>query len=403
MRVLFGWEFGAGLGHLTRFRPIGDKLIEQGHEVFVALQELDKASPFLDATSGRSKAGYHLLQAPKWNLPTDPRARQVPTESFADVLKLIGYGEPGALRNRLTAWEDLIETVQPDVVLGDFAPTLGLACRGRRKFICIGNGYTIPPQGRALPPIRPWQEALQQFSLDHEQELLANLNLVLEERGEARVEYLADTLHGDETFIFTLSLVDPYAKYRSEPTLAPFNLPSNIQPKPFEEREEGRVFLYLPRTHNNARSAFDGLVKAGVRGEAYFSDMPRKLVEGLSKPGGVVHTEPQDFAELLPSVRLVVHHGGLSTAVAALMAGTPQMILPWNLEHLVTARALETAAEAAIVPGNKMNKDWIAKGIKTLVNEGKRSRKALEVASTLPKGNPEVGIDLVVGAILASG
>ena len=168
LRILFGWEFGAGLGHVTRFRPIGDRLVAAGAEVVVALLDLDRAGPFLDPATARTRPGYRLLQAPRWNLPSNPAIRKIPTHSFADVMRLIGYGRGPALAPRLTAWESIIDEVRPDLVVGDFSPTLNLAARGRVPRIVIGNGYTIPPAGRPLPPIRPWQTDLQEFSVRHE-------------------------------------------------------------------------------------------------------------------------------------------------------------------------------------------------------------------------------------------
>jgi hypothetical protein len=60
--------------------------------------------------------------------------------------------------------------------------------------------------------------------------------------------------------------------------------------------------------------------------------------------------DPPALAELLPRVRLVVHHAGLGTAHAALLAGTPQVVLPERLEHRVTAQALWGLGVAA-APG----------------------------------------------------
>src|SRR3546814_6352681 len=94
----------------------------------------------------------------------------------SDLLRLIGYGRRDALAHRLTAWEGVLDTVRPDVVVGDFSPTLNLAARGRVPSIVVGNGYTIPPGGRPMPPIRPWQPALEAFSVTHEAELMATAN-----------------------------------------------------------------------------------------------------------------------------------------------------------------------------------------------------------------------------------
>lgn len=401
LRILFGWEFGAGLGHLTRFRPIGDRLVAAGAEVVLALQDIDRArGPFLDPTTARPRPGYRLLQAPRWNIPNDPAIRKVPTHSFADVLRLIGYGNRAALAHRLTAWEGLIETVRPDVVVGDFSPTLNLAARGRVPRIVIGNGYTIPPPGRPMPPIRPWQAALEAFSVRHEAELVDAGNAALRARGSAPIDHLADALHGDATFVFSLPMVDPYARLRSEPTLAPFNLPRGIQPLPRNQRRPDGVFLYMPNAHTRSGLALDALAAAGVAGEAYVSDLPSAAARQRDGSGLVMHARPQDFATVMPAARLVIHHGGLSTAVAALLAGTPQLILPWNLEHLVTARGIEVTGAAAVAPADGLDAAKLALAIQRLLADDERAVKAMAAAATIDLGGPEAGVEAVVAEIV---
>ena len=399
MRVLFGWEFGAGLGHLTRFRPIGDRLVAAGAEVVLALQDVDRAGPFLDPATARPRPGYRLLQAPRWHIPGGAAIRKVPTHSFADVLRLIGYGHRSGLAHRLSAWEGVLDTVRPDVVVADFSPTLVLAARGRVPCVVIGNGYTIPPAGRPMPPIRPWQDALEAFSVEHEAELLEAANAALRARGSAPIDHLADALHGDTTFVFSLPLVDPYARYRTAPTLAPFNMPRGIRPLPWEARRPDGVFLYLPGSHAHARTALDSLAASGTGGEAHVAGLPPAAAAGYAEAGIVMHAEPQDFARVMPAARLVIHHGGLSTAVAALMAGTPQLILPWNLEHLVTARAVEATGAAAVAPADRVDVKRVTGAIRTLLDDRGRAARAEAAAATIDLGDPDAGIAAVVDEV----
>lgn len=401
MRVLFGWEFGAGLGHVTRFRPIAERLSAEGWEIVCALQEIERGDALIDRATGRRLPGVSVIQAPRWNIPNDPKIRQIPTHNFADVLKLIGYGNAEALRHRISAWRDLIAVVKPDVVVGDFSPTLNLAARGRVPRIGVGNGYTTPPAGRAMPPIRPWQETLEEFSIQNERALHQAVNAALRALGDPGVDYLADVLHGDETYVFSLPLVDPYAAYRSEPTLPPFNMPRGITPRPLAEREKRGVFLYLPRTHKLTQTAVRAVKAAKVRGQAYISDLSPEGAAKESGPGLKIHAQPQDFAATLPSVRLIVHHGGLSTAVAALLAGTPQFILPWNLEHAVTARRLEqTGGSVALAPGRE-DETSLRNAISHLSADTGIAQRALAAAGSVDLGDPQAGIETVLGRVKA--
>lgn len=394
-RILCGWEFGAGLGHVTRLKPIVSALRDGGAEIVVALQDLDRAAAFLDSETGKALPGFSVISGPRWEMPHNPEARKIPTHSFADVLNIIGYGNPAALAARVEAWCGLINAYKPDLVLGDFCPTLRLAARGQVPMIMVGNGYTIPPAGRTLPPIRPWQSKLEAFSIGHEEKILGAINAVLSRRGEPALDFLADVLNGDETFVFSVPLVDPYAAYRQAPQLPPFNLPAGLRPLPLAERGNANVFFYMPGRQPELRKTVEGVTAAGVSCEAYISDLTPKGAETLSSPGFKIHRGPQPFDTVIPRARLIIHHGGLSTAVAAIQAATPQLIVPWNLEHLVTARRVETLGAAVVVES-----DWTPKRIADVVRKMVRDKplaiRAAKAVDKIQLGDPTEALRHVV-------
>jgi rhamnosyltransferase subunit B len=394
-RVLCGWEFGAGLGHITRLKPIVTALRDGGAEIVMALQDLDRVSAFLDPETGIALPGFSVLTAPRWDMPRNPEARKIPTHSFADVLHLIGYGNPTSLAARIEAWSGLIRATKPDLVIGDFCPTLRLAARGRVPMVMVGNGYTIPPPGRSLPPIRPWQTKLETFSVEHEAKLLDTINNVLSRRGDPPIAYLADALNGDETCVFSVPLVDPYDAYRNAPQLPPFNLPTDMHPLAIEKRRAKGVFFYMPRGQPDITKAVDAVKAAKVDCEAYISDLGREAAETLGGPNFKIHTQPQPFGRVIPEARLIIHHGGLSTAIAAVQAGTPQLIFPWNLEHLVTARRIETLGASVTVES-----DWPAKrisdAVKKMVQDKPLAIRATKAVDKVQLGAPEDALKYVV-------
>ncbi len=385
-RALVGWEFGAGLGHVERLRPIAEGLRARGWEVVVALRDLDRAAAFLDPGTGRAPPGLAVVTAPRWPMPTDPEARKIPTHSFADVLNIIDYGAAGALAARIEVWAGLLRATGADLAIGDFCPTLRLAARGRVPTVMVGNGYTIPPAGRALPPIRPWQKALEPFSLEHEARLLEAANAVLARRGEPPLDFLADALNGDDTLVFSIPLVDPYAAYRTEPQLPPFNMPSGIRPLPRERRRPDGVFFYMPRGHPRLREAADAAKASGADCLAYVSDLGSGMAALMSGPGFAVSAEPLPFDSVIPEARLAVHHGGLSTAVACVLAGTPQLILPWNLEHLVTARRIETLGASVTVDGGTAG-DRLAALVRDMPRDERLAERAAGAAGNVEAGD----------------
>ena len=400
MRILFGWEFGAGLGHINRIKPIARALREKGAEIFLALQETERADAFHDPQTGRLPDGYHLLPVPRWNMPSDPKARTIPTHSLADVLNLIGYGDERSFASRLDAWSGLLQVVRPDLVIGDFSPTMNIAARGRVPSVTIGNGYTMPPGGRAMPPIRPWQDRLEDFSKRHEAALLAVINKVLLLRGERPLPHLSDAFHGDQSFPLTLSIVDPYATHREGETVPAFNMPADITPLEKDSRPADGVIFYMPHSHPFLKLTIDALKQSGLHVLGYIGGITSDAADKNSAARFRISPTPLPFKEVIPKARLIVHHGGLSTAVASTMAGTPQVILPWNLEHLVTARRIATLGATHVLsnPATEYPRKTLAQFFIQSARDDALLAKAIAAAGTMEPVNQGAGLQAVIAA-----
>lgn len=343
------WEFGAGLGHLNRMLPVAARLRETGHELVLAVPSPDAARQLIAAGLGLSAPpdrlpAVRVTASPHWPGPTDPAARKVPTHTLADVLKLFGYHDIERLSAMAERWDQLVGEIRPDLIVADFCPTLSLALAERLPLVCLGNGYTVPPPDRLLPPIRPWERAPPPFSRANESMLLRAINGVRARRGNRSVEFFADLFSGQRTFICTIPEFDPYAAFRDSPTLVPFNIALLAPGPPAASRTADHVFVYLPNNHPLLTATFAAISSLKLQADVYVKDPPRGLASGDRMR---LHAQPLDLADILPRIRLIVHHAGLATAYAAAMAGTPQFALPLNLEHAVTARGLARLCGAA--------------------------------------------------------
>lgn len=395
MKVLCGWELGAGLGHVSRLKPIVMAIRDAGADVVVGLQDKRLSSSFLGPDGVSPLSNVSIISVPVWPMPKDPAARELPTDSFADVMHLIGYNRAGQIEERARQWMAIIEKEKPDIILGDFAPTLNIAARGMVPLVMVGNGYTIPPGGRSLPPIRPWQENLDQFSLDHEAEVLAAVNTALKALGKSPMEYLGDLFNGDRTFVFSLPLVDPYAKYRDRAQLPPFNLPKDIKCRPTSARRPDRAVFYFPASHPHLLTAIDAAKQSGLKFSAYVSGLSSEMIAKHKTGKFRLSDTPLNFSKELPSARVVFHHGGLSTAVAATQAGTPQLVLPWNLEHHVTAKCVEVLGATKIPFGENLRTERLATGLKNIAVSRELQSNAIAAAGKVDLTGMENGARVV--------
>ena len=272
MRILFGWEFGAGLGHINRIKPIARALREKGAEIFLALQETERADAFHDPQTGRLPDGYHLL--------------------------------------------------------------------------------------------------------------------------------LSDAFHGERSFPLTLSIVDPYAPHREGETVPAPDTPTDLTPLAKEFRLADSVVFYMPHWHPFLKLTVDALKQSGLHVLGYISGIHSDAADKNSTARFRISPTPLPFKEIIPKARLAVHHGGLSTAVACTMAGTPQTIFPFNLEHLVTARRIATLGATHVLsnPANEYPRKTLAEFFSRSARDDALLAKAIAAAGTMELTNRGAGLQAIIAA-----
>ena len=339
--VLLAWELGAGLGHLARLAPLAATFLAQGRRMHLAFPP-DAPLAWLRTRLPTDWPGSLTCSAV-------PRLRAagsvVPTHTLADVLAQIGFSDP-AVAEAARRWSRLLAKLRPDLVIADFAPLAALVARGRVPLLVVGNGYTVPPPGGRLPPIAPWATDVPPESRANEERVLAALGHAARGIGAEPPADLAALFHGDATHVCTLPQLDPYRPHRPTGCRFPYTVEVPAEPPDWASRPR-EAFVYLPPRHPSLAPVLAALARRGVAATAYAVPAPAEL----PAPGAQALREMPSLAALLPRVRLVVHHGGLGTAHAALLAGTPQLVLPERLEHRLTAQALWQLGVAAAPEG----------------------------------------------------
>jgi rhamnosyltransferase subunit B len=82
-------------------------------------------------------------------------------------------------------------------------------------------------------------------------------------------------------------------------------------------------------------------------------------------PSGIVSFRFLPFATLVPRVSAIIHHGGTSVLVRGLIAGIPQVCLPYGADRPDTARRLEKLGVAKTI----LPKDWNAQIVAAALKE----------------------------------
>ncbi|HMM76801.1 MAG TPA: hypothetical protein PJ986_13900 [Gammaproteobacteria bacterium] len=338
--VVFAWELGGGLGHLVRYRRLIARLCASGHRISFIAREAARAAQVFAAWPV-------AVAAAPWD-ETPPAARVKSPNSVAEVLLNSGFADPAQLRTRLAAWCGLLRERAPDLVIADYAPTAVLATRvlGLRA-IAAGNGFCLPPPLSPLPPLRYWLAADRAALAASEARLLAQLDAALRACGGRPAGSVADVLLGDDQFVQSFAEFDhvyerPGADYLGAWPSAGFGIapvwPPGLGP---------RVFGYLEPTVLLSE-VLAAAAALGVRLCLYAPGVTPAM-RALA-PTAVWMPEPVDLAQAAVQADAYLSNANLNSMMAFLLAGKPQLVLPYTLEKYLVGRRLEMLGAGLSAP-----------------------------------------------------
>ncbi len=342
--VLLGWELGGGFGHVHPLSILAQALAEDRHRPVFALRDVQTPWPML------RDLPWPVLFAPGWGKPPAPGTTHKPA-TFADILAIHGYESVDTLAPLVAGWDALLDTVRPDLVVCHFSPTLAVAARGRYPILDVGNGYCQPP---VHLPTFPKIFHGETTSCD-ESRLLEVVREVLGNRLSAEVTTLPGVFAGHERCATVFPELDPYREYRREPCVGPL---AKLLP-PMRAQTGRRFFAYLDGAVASTEPGLRFLAESGLPGEAYIREGSPEQRDRLRSVGVVVHDRPVRLADAFERCGIIIHHGGLSTAEAALCAGRPQLLLPFHGENRLTAEALHRLGVAHVLAGEYPAKDLL--------------------------------------------
>lgn len=335
-RVLLTWEQGRGFGHTTQLAQLGRRLRAAGAEVAAAVRFPELSRPL-------AEAGIRLVQAPAWPDPAPRPGDALPASAtLTDTLARLGLRDPDSIAAVLRGWRAILDAERPDLMVCDYSPLAAVAARGRCPVMQCGTAYCLPPSDLAEMPVQHDFAAPRHSNA----EVMAALNTALERQGLPPLERIGALFAGDDVFVRSFPLLDPYADLRTREAEGPV-LSAPIGPA----REDARtVFAYL---HLEVAGRADVLAELVALGPALEIHVPRagSLITGPLKAAGArVHERPVAIGAALATSRLVVHQGSAGIAAEALLAGVPQFTLSLHVEHYLNAEALAAAGVSRHVP-----------------------------------------------------
>jgi hypothetical protein len=360
-RVILAWEHGGNLGHLSRLSNIATVLRRQGVEPIwvvpphalraVAHMVRGQAERVLPAPTQRRLGAPGASGA---GVSTSPRPR-----SFAGVLLNLGMGDAAALAAELSAWRDLAAGLNVAATVLDYAPTAMLAAMAFGwNAVQLSNGFDAPPMvGDAFDTsIRgPWlDQAIEQERRRVSASLLDACKTV---PGARPVDWPV-FVSGVPKWLDCLEETDPYSTRRrgedagqSFQYLGPIGMAPgvvDVPQWPFDSGDRPKVFAYL-RGSPLAAALLRSLSDADVA--VLCCNPDGRLAEASRGRENMLRvvTRPVDARAAFDSSDWVVGYGSSGFAAQAVLAGLPQLLVPFDLEKQMISRRISALGAGLMI------------------------------------------------------
>lgn len=354
-KILLGWEYGEGFGHVALLLPLAKALKAAGHEPVMALR-LPR-----ETRAMWKDAGIPVIQAPFLKL-TKPWDRNVATDTMCDSFVLAGFSKEKSMLALADAWQNIVQEIKPELVIAETSPTLAMVTLGRIPTVTIGTGYSMPPAGMRNPSARFWQkERHNARSLQHELITLQAINAARRKLQLPDIAFFSDLFGGEASFVCTIEELDCYRDYRKTPNLGPLEIPSLPPLLPLPS-PPSRLFAYLAQAEPMIEKIVLGIKQSGMPCHAFIRGASADFCSKMQNENLRIYTEPQSLPDIVPGCALMIHHGGLSTTDLVLRLGVPQFILSRHLEQKTNGASIvrmdcgalaqmhEVQAQAEIIP-----------------------------------------------------
>lgn len=367
-RILFAWELGAGVGHLSAFRQVAEVLLRRGHQLTAAVRDLAGAAMVFEGLPMR------ILAAPACSRNYGGLAD--PPLSYAEILMRYGYIDAAMLGALRRGWQDLLELTTTELLVADHAPTALLAARGSGIRRCtFGNAFSVPPELSPSPNMRDWLAVPRERLAASDKAVVDTINAALPS-GHAPLTAVHQLFEGSHRLFVGIPELDPYGPREPANYLGLLAGRSGSDRVQWPAGEGPRLFAYLRQDYPHIDGCLAALSASGARCVVNLVSGRPELVARHRGPRLSFTAGHVDMPATAAECDVVVCHSGLGTVAAALRAGKPLLLLPAQLEQYLLARNVEKLGAGLTLHPETAAPDF-AGSIRRLLDEPAYAQKAL--------------------------
>lgn len=340
--IILIWEMGAELGHITRLKELAEKLCQKGHNVTFILNTpslISALPPHYPTTP------FNVIQAPaKWTKKSLKLSRK--PANFSEILIANGYHKTQELTDQIQEWQQLLTSLNADLIIFDYAPTAILASRGLLcKKMSLDDPFSKPPNSYPLPIFSMARNVSINNLRISDDKLVNIVNKALCTLHIPPIKFAYDIFHVDRSILLSIEEVDPYANQRentkyygpiSSNNLSGASLTWSANPK------TKKVFAYLKPDYPKLDELLDALSQLNIEAHIYIPSSTLKGEQGAMNnnkaPNIRISNTPYILDSSLQSADLLICHGGHSTTLNGIINGLPVLLIPLQQEQFITTQ-----------------------------------------------------------------
>jgi len=341
-RLLFAWELGANLGHLTRDLPVAAKLREAGHEVVFAVCDTRVAAEVL------SSSRFEFIQSP---ILVGAARLAEPPANYAEILIAKAWCDRVALRGHLSAWLNIIALGRFDALIADHAPGALVAARiAGVAAIALGNGFEIPPDMEPMPTIYPWKQYTEHRLMASQRKVLGDINAVVAELGGRAYARLGEVFSATPIF-GTFAELDHYGQRNGACYVGSIHGLNQAPEASWPPGDGSRVVMYLRSNHPATATVMAALAESGVRALCVIPGANAQFKAKFQTTAISIVSHPVALGPLLASANALIGYASIGTMSEALLKGVPLLMIPTTVEQYLVGKRAEALGAGILVDG----------------------------------------------------
>ena len=368
--------------------PIIRGLRARGVEPLVAVPDPEKAKAIFGAESSR------LIRAVPLPLTSGPHRN---VHSHADILLQGGFANLAALSAAVDGWRAIYREERIDTVVLDYAPVAQLAAwlMGLRM-LTASSAFASPPV--PLPALRamtPQSASLMEAS---ERELLACINHVVTAAGRAPIDSLAPWLHTPERYLHGIAQLNFFDFEPQGGYLGPLGAQLAHETVDWPASGRRRVLCYL-RWSRQTPALIKSLDRADRELLCAIPQAPAPWVQSLPKVRVRVFSAPIALQPLMRTADVIVSHASGGVACEALIAGRPQLLIPFDREKMLISQRLTQLKVGLMLPPSRPASQASA-SVQRLLDDAAFGAAAKKVSASLKPEDWTSSLNQLVQAIV---